>query len=109
MRKFDIPCPRVQLLRKHILVMTFIGKDQIPAPKIKDAKLPPEDLQIAYNQIISVSDKPLKTHHKFAVSISKLGTYFSTHNVPISIIVQGSNLAKFSTCIFSQVEFLATC
>ena len=56
MRKFDIPCPRVQLLRKHILVMTFIGKDQIPAPKIKDAKLPPEDLQIAYNQIISVSD-----------------------------------------------------
>ena len=62
MRKFDIPCPRVQLLRKHILVMTFIGKDQIPAPKIKDAKLPSEDLQIAYNQIISVSDKPFKTH-----------------------------------------------
>ena len=23
--------------------------------------------------------------------------------------VQGSNIARFSTCIFSQVEFLATC
>ena len=55
MRKFDIPCPKVELLRKHILVMTFIGTDQKPAPKIKDARLPPEDMQIAYNQMISVS------------------------------------------------------
>ena len=54
MKKFNIPCPQVQLLRKHILVMTFIGKDQKPAPKIKDAKLSPEDMQTAYNQIISV-------------------------------------------------------
>ena len=76
MRKFDIPCPRVQLLRKHILVMTFIGKDQIPAPKIKDAKLPPEDLQIAYNQIIIVSDLLLKTHQKYAVKFSKLELFF---------------------------------
>ena len=57
MRKFDIPCPKVELLRKHILVMTFIGGNQKPAPKIKDARLPPEDMQIAYNQMISVSIK----------------------------------------------------
>ena len=57
MRKFDIPCPKVELLRKHILVMTFIGENQKPAPKIKDARLPPEDMQIAYNQMISVSMK----------------------------------------------------
>lgn len=57
MRKFAIPCPKVELLRKHILVMTFIGKDQKPAPKIKDAQLPPEDMEIAYNQIISVMKK----------------------------------------------------
>ena len=29
--------------------------------------------------------------------------------VIFSFIHQGSNLAKFSTCIFSQVEFLAPC
>lgn len=57
MKKFNIPCPQVQLLRKHILVMTFIGKDQKPAPKIKDAKLSPENMQTAYNQIISVIKK----------------------------------------------------
>lgn len=57
MRKFNIPCPHVQLLRKHILVMTFIGKDQKPAPKLKDAALPPEDMQIAYNQLISILKK----------------------------------------------------
>ena len=27
----------------------------------------------------------------------------------IEFLIQGSNLARFSTCIFSQVEFLATC
>ena len=55
MKKFNIPCPHVQLLRKHVLVMTFIGAEQKPAPKIKDARLPPEDMQIAYDQILSVS------------------------------------------------------
>ena len=34
--------------------------------------------------------------------------YKVSHTIA-SVLMQGSNLAKFSTCIFSQVEFLATC
>ncbi|XP_029001978.1 serine/threonine-protein kinase RIO3 [Betta splendens] len=52
MKKADIPCPQVVLLKKHILVMSFIGKDHIPAPKLKDAMLGFEDLKAAYYQVL---------------------------------------------------------
>lgn len=54
MKKAEIPCPEVVLLRKHILVMSFIGKDAAPAPKIKDARLGAEDLRNAYHQVLHV-------------------------------------------------------
>ena len=55
MRKAGIPCPTVALLKKHILVMSFIGKDQKPAPKLKDAVLSLRQLQQAYEQCVQVS------------------------------------------------------
>lgn len=35
--------------------MSFIGQDQRPAPKIKEAMLTPEELASAYHQTIEVS------------------------------------------------------
>lgn len=52
MKKAGIPCPEVVLLRKHILVMTFIGKDHVPAPKLKDVKLNSEDMKKAFFQVL---------------------------------------------------------
>uniref|UniRef100_A0AAX7UH35 Serine/threonine-protein kinase RIO3 n=1 Tax=Astatotilapia calliptera TaxID=8154 RepID=A0AAX7UH35_ASTCA len=54
MKKAEIPCPEVVLLKKHILVMSFIGKDHVPAPKLKDAMLNSEDLKNAYYQVLHV-------------------------------------------------------
>ena len=54
MLKFNISCPRVQLLKKHCLVMSFIGHDRIPAPKLKDAKMSSEDMEDAYDQVKKV-------------------------------------------------------
>lgn len=50
-----IPCPEVVLLRKHILVMSFIGEDCKPAPELKEAQLSPELMISAYQQCIHVS------------------------------------------------------
>ena len=50
-----ISCPEVVLLRKHVLIMSFIGQDQRPAPKIKEAMLTPEEMTSAYHQTIEVS------------------------------------------------------
>ncbi|XP_074550053.1 serine/threonine-protein kinase RIO3 [Halichoeres trimaculatus] len=52
MKKAGIPCPEVVLLRKHILVLTFIGKDHVPAPKLKDVKLNSEDMKNAFYQVL---------------------------------------------------------
>lgn len=54
MKKAEIPCPEVVLLRKHILVMSFIGKDHVPAPKLKDVKLSSEDMKKAFHQVLYV-------------------------------------------------------
>lgn len=54
MKKAEIPCPEVVLLKKHILVMSFIGKDHVPAPKLKDAMLGSEDMKNAYYQVLHV-------------------------------------------------------
>ena len=47
-----IPCPEVVLLKKHVLVMSFIGANQIPAPKLKTANLSNRDMKDAYKQVI---------------------------------------------------------
>ncbi|XP_067929907.1 serine/threonine-protein kinase RIO3-like [Watersipora subatra] len=52
MKKFGITCPEVVKLKKHILIMQFIGRNQVPAPKLKDAKLSTDQLMSAYQQII---------------------------------------------------------
>jgi RIO kinase 3 len=54
MRRFDIPCPDVVALKKHILIMSFIGHESVPAPKLLDANLDKAQLQSAYDQCIQI-------------------------------------------------------
>lgn len=54
MKKAEIPCPDVVVLRKHILVLSFIGEDHVPAPKLKDVRLSSEDMTIAYHQVLKM-------------------------------------------------------
>ncbi len=50
MAKFGILVPDVVLLRKHILLMSFIGHDGKPAPKLKDANLSEEEVEQVKNK-----------------------------------------------------------
>ncbi|CAG9824592.1 unnamed protein product [Phaedon cochleariae] len=55
LKKAGILCPQVVTLKKHVLVMSFIGEDHKPAPKLKDvnANVMKESGYItAYNQVI---------------------------------------------------------
>merc|ERR1711915_55326 len=56
MAKGGIRVPDVVLLKKHVLVMSFIGSDGKPAPKIKDAVEGMTKAQVsdAYNQVVSM-------------------------------------------------------
>ena len=50
-----VPCPHVVMLRKHVLVMQFIGENQQAAPKLKEANLSTVEMQMAYEQTLGVS------------------------------------------------------
>lgn len=74
MKKAEIPCPQAVLLKKHILVMSFIGEDHVPAPKLKDIMLSSEDMKAAYFQVLHVrkGGVPDEEHFKNPENIKTL-------------------------------------
>ncbi|KAG2458388.1 serine/threonine-protein kinase RIO1 isoform X1 [Polypterus senegalus] len=48
----QIPCPEPIILRSHVLVMSFIGKNDMPAPLMKNAQLTESKARELYLQII---------------------------------------------------------
>ena len=49
-----IRCPRPVLLKGHVLIMEFLGRDGWPSPRIRDAGLSERRLREAYVQTISI-------------------------------------------------------
>jgi RIO kinase 3 len=54
LQRAGIPCPTPVLLKKHVLFLSFIGKDTIPAQRLRDAILSPEEFANAYQQCLNV-------------------------------------------------------
>lgn len=56
LKKAEIPCPDVVLMKKHILVMSYIGSGHTsPAPKLKDVQFTSqEELVGAYQEVIDI-------------------------------------------------------
>lgn len=52
MLKFGIRVPEAVVLKKHVLVMSFIGREGKPAPKLKDADLSNAEWELAYQDVI---------------------------------------------------------
>ncbi|XP_049510846.1 serine/threonine-protein kinase RIO1 [Panthera uncia] len=50
----QIPCPEPILLRSHVLVMGFIGKDDMPAPLLKNVQLSESKARELYLQVIQL-------------------------------------------------------
>ncbi|CAF2665034.1 unnamed protein product [Rotaria sp. Silwood2] len=54
LQRVGIPCPTPVLLKKHVLFLSFIGKDTVPAERLRDAILSPEELANAYQQCLNL-------------------------------------------------------
>ncbi|MCO5560163.1 hypothetical protein L7F22_013770 [Adiantum nelumboides] len=52
LKSAGIRCPTPLLLRMHVLVMSFIGQDGWPAPRLKDASLSESKLRESYHEIV---------------------------------------------------------
>ncbi|XP_003225635.2 serine/threonine-protein kinase RIO1 [Anolis carolinensis] len=48
----QIPCPEPIMLRSHVLLMSFIGKNDMPAPLLKNAQLSESKARELYLQVI---------------------------------------------------------
>lgn len=57
LRRADINCPDAISLKKHVLVMTFLGTDASPAPQLKEAKLDERQLRESYEQIVDIMER----------------------------------------------------
>ncbi|XP_066268340.1 serine/threonine-protein kinase RIO3-like [Branchiostoma lanceolatum] len=84
MRRAGIPCPEVVLLRKHILVMSFIGQNQQPAKKLKDIKLSADQWQQAYAQCLDLMCRMYRDCHLIHADLSEYNMLW--HNSQIWFI-----------------------
>lgn len=53
-KKAGILCPNVVILKKHILVMEFLGSDGVASPTLREARLTSTQLQRAKNQTVDI-------------------------------------------------------
>lgn len=60
LRKANINCPDAISLKKHVLVMTFLGANASPAPRLKEALLSEEQLRWSYEQVIYMMERMYK-------------------------------------------------
>lgn len=52
MHKNNLPVPEPILLKSHVLVMTFMGKDGYPAPKLKDVEISSSKARELYRECV---------------------------------------------------------
>ncbi|XP_005183146.1 serine/threonine-protein kinase RIO3 [Musca domestica] len=57
MQSVGINCPEVVMLKKHVLVMSFIGENNKAAPKLKDAILSAAQWIAAYDEVVTAMYK----------------------------------------------------
>lgn len=60
LRKADINCPDAISLKKHVLLMTFLGTDASPSPQLRVAQLDEKQLQDSYEQVIYIMERMYK-------------------------------------------------
>lgn len=87
MRAAGMRCPDVVLLKKHVLVMSFIGSGGVPAPKIREAALSSAQVQIAYQQVCDMMHQLYRECNLIhAVSIARFLTLFIKLMVPVNYL-----------------------
>ncbi|XP_053610543.1 serine/threonine-protein kinase RIO3 [Plodia interpunctella] len=71
MQKIGLNCPDMICLKKHILLMSFIGRDNKPAPKLRDVILKPEKWQSVYNEVVDAMHKLYNVGHMIHADLSE--------------------------------------
>jgi RIO kinase 1 len=80
MKEHGMRCPTPILGREHILVMTFCGKDGVPAPHLKDAELSEDKVRELYLECILAMRHMFQEVHLVHGDLSEYNIlYFKGH------------------------------
>eukprot|EP01064_Diplonema_japonicum_P002886 TRINITY_DN1187_c0_g1_i1.p1 TRINITY_DN1187_c0_g1~~TRINITY_DN1187_c0_g1_i1.p1 ORF type:complete len:519 (+),score=174.02 TRINITY_DN1187_c0_g1_i1:1346-2902(+) len=83
-----IPCPSVEILRQHVLVMSFIGKNGWPAPRLKDANISAETARSLYVDLIKMMRTMFHTCHLVHADLSEFNILYMNHKLYIIDVSQ---------------------
>ncbi|XP_072323114.1 serine/threonine-protein kinase RIO1 [Scyliorhinus torazame] len=97
----EIPCPEPIMLRSHVLVMGFIGKDDMPAPLLKNAHLSESKARELYLFIIQYMRRMYKDAKLVHADLSEFNLLY--HNGGIYIIDVSQSVEHDHPC---ALEFL---
>lgn len=71
LQRAGIPSPKPILIKKHVLLMSFIGNNHQAAPKLKEAKLSFANLCVAYEEVVSAMVKMFQGCHLVHADMSE--------------------------------------
>lgn len=84
MHKHGLPVPTPILLKSHVLLMSFIGTDGFPAPKLKDVELSSSQARVLYRDCVIMMWKLYNIVKLVHADLSEFNLLF--HNESIVII-----------------------
>ncbi|XP_078253857.1 serine/threonine-protein kinase RIO1 [Rhinoraja longicauda] len=96
-----LPCPEPIMLRSHVLVMGFIGKDDMPAPLLKNAHLSESKARELYFLLIQYMRRMYKDAKLVHADLSEFNLLY--HNGGIYIIDVSQSVEHDHPC---ALEFL---
>ncbi|XP_055964474.1 serine/threonine-protein kinase RIO1 [Sorex fumeus] len=83
-----VPCPEPVLLRSHVLVMGFIGKDDMPAPLLKNVPLSESRARELYLQVIQDMRRMYQTARLVHADLSEFNMLYQGGGVYIIDVSQ---------------------
>lgn len=57
LKRNHILCPETIALKKHVLIMEYVGRNSVPALKLKDAVLSDAEWSVAYEEVVDIMHK----------------------------------------------------
>lgn len=79
MARAGLHCPQVILQRKHVLVMSFVGRDGRPAPKLKDLDMSPADWRQCLDDLLADMHTLYNTCRLVHADLSEYNILYAQH------------------------------
>lgn len=100
LRKANINCPDAISLKKHVLLMTFLGTDASPSPQLKVAQLNEGQLRDSYEQVVDIMEKMYRECELIHGDLSEYNLLWHNNQVFVIDVSQSMSTSHPNANIF---------